>query len=195
MSAHQILFRVSQSLAYRANLQECLQEIADTAGKLGGLDEVRASFYFDDHQGEQLGAFTAATQAQDAGVVLQRDLIVKGVEIGRLELQASKPKLRAVDLFKLFEAMVGLLQSYAELSLRNIEKRRLLALRTLLEQRLAGNKIEGRALGILESLYGLDESAAREWLANKSIRESVSLRTAAERVVERNANAARRKAA
>lgn len=181
--ASSILQRVSRILSHGAVVEEDLREIAQTVAVEAGLDSVRIAIE-NPLRGTSYAASLVAETQDVAGVVVSRDLRSDSYVYGHIEIQASKPKIRAVELFQFVGALEAILLNFSVLQARLAEQRYLKARLSLLEEELRTRKYTARAQSILAQ-QGMAGQEAQAWLEQESRRARLPLSLAAEKLIRR----------
>lgn len=162
--ASEILRRFSASMVRVGSSQECLGQLAGLLRRHAGVDTVAITLR-DPETGESVVVREGDSgRATAAGFVFQRELRGGIEDYGVLQVTASKPAIRAVELFKLLTAIEKLVIHYGQLEAQRQSQRRLTAGLNVLERQLHQIKLEARAVGLLAASHGVGYDEARGWL-------------------------------
>ncbi len=181
--ATELLKQTSSILSRAARTNEAIQEIVGLIGPAAGLDLIQISIA-NPFRGTSVDSTHEKRGSQPAAVVLQRDLRSGAHVYGHLEIQASRPTIKAVELFQFLNTLESLLTNFAVLESRRSEKVLLRAHLNVMREELRTVKLAARAQSLL-ARTGLSLEAAREWLHGESHRAQVPLSIAAERIIAR----------
>lgn len=176
-----LLTSISTTLAQSARPEDALREIADTIGRLAQIDLVRLSIQNPQRGVELAATFKQPGQAQ-TGLALNRELRSGAYTYGHIEILASRPAIRAVELYQFLGALESMLLNYSILQANLAEKARLRSTLHLAQEELRIMKLGARA-GSLLARYGFTPQAAQEFLEKESRHARVPLTIAAERFI------------
>jgi hypothetical protein len=180
--ATHLLQSASTLLAYSAHPTEALEQLTQSIGRLASLDEVRISIH-NPLRGSSVGATYLSPNSNPAGIILSRQLRSGPLLYGSLDVLATKPAVRATELFQFVSALEGILLNYSILQSRSAEHTRLRAQLNLQHEELRTRKLEARAQAILASNFGYTPQSALEWLDQESRRARTSIATFAARFI------------
>lgn len=169
-------------MAHCAHPNEALKQITHLVGRLASLDEVRVAIH-NPLRGSSVDASYVSENSNPSGIILSRPLRSGPLLYGHLDILASKPALRATELFQFVTALEGLLLNYAVLQARTMENRRLCAELHLQSEELRSSKLEARAKAILARNFGYTPQSAMALLEQESRRARTSIATFASRFI------------